>query len=126
YARAKGADLFYGSAGNGSTQNLVGELFNSMAGTKMKHVPFKGNRSATASLLAGDIQVFFDIVPTALSMGQSGKIRTLALAGPNRNQGLPGIPTICESGVPGYESAYWLAVFLPRGTPAPVVQQWLA
>jgi len=125
YAKTKGSELFYGSAGNGSTQNLVGELFNSMAGTKMKHVPFRGNGPATAALLAGDIQVFFDIVPTALSMGQSGKIRTLAVTGNARSPSLPDLPTLHESGVANFEFSIWQGLLLPRGTPQPIVDQWL-
>jgi tripartite-type tricarboxylate transporter receptor subunit TctC len=124
YARTKGSDLFYGSAGNGSTQNLIGELFNNMAGTKMKHVPFKGNGPATASLLAGDIQAFFDIVPSALAYGQSGKLRPLAVTGPSRSPVLPELPTLQEAGIPGFDFSTWYAVFLPKGAKQAVVQQW--
>jgi tripartite-type tricarboxylate transporter receptor subunit TctC len=125
YARKKGADLFYGSAGVASAQNLVGELFNKMAGTKMKHVPFRGNGPATTALLAGDIQVFFDIVPSALSFAASGKLRALAVTGKTPNPSLPNLPTIQASGVPGFEFTLWQAILLPKGTPAPVVQQWV-
>ncbi|MBT2336585.1 tripartite tricarboxylate transporter substrate binding protein [Variovorax paradoxus] len=124
YARAKGPDLFYGSAGNGSTQNLVGELFNSMAGTKMTHVPFRGNGPAAASLLAGDIQVLFDIVPSALSYRQSGKVRPLAVTGSTRSRVLADLPTLYESGVPKFDFSLWYAVFLPKGASSNVVQQW--
>lgn len=124
YARERGSDLFYGSAGNGSTQNLVGELFNTVAGTKMKHVPFKGNGPATASLLAGDIQVFFDIVPSALSYGKSGKLRSLAVTGTSRNPVLPDLPTLQESGVRSFDFSLWYAIFLPKGSSSAVVQHW--
>jgi tripartite-type tricarboxylate transporter receptor subunit TctC len=124
YARTKGTELFYGSAGSGSTQNLVGELFNSMAGTSMKHVPYRGNAPATASLLAGDIQVMFDIVPNALSYGQSGKIRSLAVTGTSRNSALPELPTLLESGVRGFDFSIWYAFFLPKGSSAAAVQHW--
>lgn len=124
YARAKGAELFYGSAGNGSTQHLVGELFNSMAGTKLKHVPFKGNGPATTSLLAGDIQVFFDIVPSALSHGQSGKLRPLAVTGGARSPVLPDLPTLQESGVPEFDFNIWYGLFLPKGAAPALVQHW--
>lgn len=126
YARQKGDTLFYGSAGVASAQNLVGELFNKMAGTKMRHVPFKGNGPATTALLAGEIQVFFDIIPSALSHAASGKLRALAVTGKNRSPSLPDLPTIEESGVPGVEFTLWQVLLLPKGAPAPVVQHWLA
>lgn len=124
YARAKGTDLFYGSAGNGSTQNLVGELFNSTAGTRMKHVPFRGNGPATASLLAGDIQVVFDIVPSALNYRDAGKLRPLAVTGPIRSAALPDLPTLLESGIPKFDFSLWYVILLPKGAPSNVVQQW--
>jgi tripartite-type tricarboxylate transporter receptor subunit TctC len=124
YARAKGSELFFGSAGNGSTQHLVGELFNSMAGTKMTHVPFKGNGPATASLLAGDIQVMFDIVPSALSYRDSGKLRPLAVTGGLRSPVLADLPTLQETGVPKFDFSLWYAIFLPKGAPVNAVQQW--
>ncbi|NDZ18829.1 hypothetical protein C7T35_39360 [Variovorax sp. WS11] len=124
YARAKGSEFFYGSAGNGSTQHLVGELFNSMAGTAIKHVPFKGNGPATSSLLAGDIQVFFDIVPSALSHGQSGKLRPLAVTGSKRSPALPDLPTLREGGVPNFDFSIWYGLFLPKAASSTVVQHW--
>ncbi len=98
YAQAKGDGLFFGSAGNGSAQHLVGEMFNRMAGTKMKHVPFRGNGPATTALLSGEIQVFFDIVPTALNFAQTGKLRALATTGKTRS---PVLPTCRRSRQPG-------------------------
>lgn len=124
YARSQGSKLFYGSAGNGATQHLVGELFNKVAGTKMQHVPYRGNGPATAALLAGDIQVFFDIIPTALSLGESGKVRPLAVTSMTRNPSVPNLPTMHESGVTNFESITWQALFLPKGAPAAVVQRW--
>jgi tripartite-type tricarboxylate transporter receptor subunit TctC len=124
YARAKGDALFYGSAGIGATQHLVGELFNSMAGTNMKHVPFRGNGPATAALLAGDIKVFFDIIPTIQSLGESGKIRPLAVTSLGRNPLLPQLPTLHEGGLPNFESITWQALWLPKGTPAAVAERW--
>jgi len=124
YARAKGPDLFYGSAGNGSTQNLVGELFNNTAGARMKHVPFRGNGPATASLLSGDIQVMFDIVPSALSYRDSGKLRALAVTGPTRSAALPDLPTMVESGIPKFDFSLWYVIVLPKGASSNVVQHW--
>ena len=124
YARAKGSDLFYGSAGVGAGQHLASELFNRMAGTKMQHVPFKGNGPATAAVMAGDIQVMFDIVPTALNLGANGSVRPLAVTSAERVPQLPQLPTIRESGVPDYVCTFWQAMFLPKNTPAPIVERW--
>jgi tripartite-type tricarboxylate transporter receptor subunit TctC len=126
YARAKGADMFFGSAGIGSAQHLVGELFNKLAGTQMKHVPFRGNGPASVALMAGQIQVFFDIVPTAQTYAASGKVRALAVTGKTPSPSLPNLPTIQASGVPGFEFTLWDVLLLPKDTPAPIVQQWLA
>ena len=125
YARVKGDALFYGSAGNGSAQHLVGEMFNKMAGTKMKHVPFRGNGPATIALMGGEIQVFFDIVPSAQSFASSGKLRALAVTGKTRCPVLPELPTISAT-LPEFEFTTWYAISLPKGTPAPIVQRWLA
>lgn len=126
YGRAKGDQLFFGSAGLGSSPHLAGEIFNSMAGTRMKHVPYKGNGPATAALLAGDIQTMFDIVPNAKSLGDSGKVRPLAVSTKTRVPQLPNLPTIQESGVANFDIGFWQAASLPKGTPAPVVQLWQA
>jgi tripartite-type tricarboxylate transporter receptor subunit TctC len=126
YARAKGDNLFFGSAGNGSAQHLVGEMFNRMAGTKMKHVPFRGNGPATTALLGGEIQVFFDIIPTAQSFVPSGKLRALATTGRTPSSALPNLPTVMAAGgLPEFEFTLWQGLFLPKGAAAPVVQFWL-
>lgn len=103
----------------------MGELFNSMAGTKMKHVAYRGNGPATVALMAGDIQVMFDIVPNALSFGSSGKVRPLAVTSKTRSANFPNLPTIDESGVPNFESTPWQCFLLPKGAQASLVQQWL-
>jgi tripartite-type tricarboxylate transporter receptor subunit TctC len=125
YAKEKGDGLFFGSAGPGSAQHLVGEMFNRMAGTKMRHVPFRGNGPATTALLAGEIQVFFDIIPTAQSFAQSGKVRALATTGKTPSPALPNLPTVQASGLPEFEFILWQALFLPKGAPGPIVQFWL-
>ena len=125
YARAKGSDLFYGSAGVGASQHLASELFNRMAGTKMQHVPFKGNGPATAAVMAGEIQVMLDIIPTALNLGANGAVRPLAVTGSERAPQLPQLPTIRESGVPDYVVTFWQGMFLPKNTPAPIVARWV-
>ncbi len=116
YARAKGDNLFFGSAGNGSAQHLVGEMFNRMAGTKIKHVPFRGNGPATTALLGGEIQVFFDIIPTAQSFVPSGKLRALATTGRTPSSALPNLPTVMAAGgLPEFEFTLWQGLFLPKG-----------
>lgn len=124
--RSKAPNLFYGSAGTGASQHLVGELFNSMAGTKMQHVPFKGSAPSLAAVMAGDIQATFDIIPNAKPLAESGRVRLLAVTSMKRNPSLPQVPTIHEGGVTGFEFNYWQALSAPRGTPAPVVQDWFA
>jgi tripartite-type tricarboxylate transporter receptor subunit TctC len=126
YARGKGSEIFYGSAGPGSSPHLVGELFNSVAGTHMKHVPYKGNGPMMAGIIAGEIQVGFDTIPNSRSLAEGGKIRVLALTSKERNAGMQDIPTIAESGVRDFDVSFWQALFLPRGTPQPIVLKWQA
>ena len=125
FARSKNNQIFYGSAGHGSTQHLFGELFNKLAGTHMTHVPFKGNGPATNALLGGEIQVMFDIVPVSKSLGESGKVRVLAVTSKARNPMLPGTPSISEAGIPEFVFTFWQGMSLPKGTPDPIVQVWL-
>lgn len=126
YARANGSRLFYGSAGHGASQHLVGELFNSMAGTRMQHVPYKGNGPASAALIAGEIQVLFDIIPISRPLAESGRVRILAVTSKTRNPSLPRIPSIHEAGVPDFAFMNWQAMWLPKKTPDAVAQRWLA
>jgi tripartite-type tricarboxylate transporter receptor subunit TctC len=126
YARAKGQDLFYGSAGIAATQHLAGELFNSMAGTQMRHVPFKGSGPALAAVVAGDIQATFDIIPTSRPMAEAGKVRMLAVTSKNRNAIVPQLPSIHEGGVPDFEMNFWQSFYLPKGTPTAIRQEWYA
>lgn len=126
YARANGSRMFYGSAGHGASQHLVGELFNSMAGTKMQHVPYKGNGPASAALIAGEIQVLFDIIPISRPLAESGRVRILAVTSKTRNPSLPQIPSIHEAGVPDFVFMNWQAMWLPKKTPDAIVQRWLA
>lgn len=126
YARANGSRMFYGSAGIGASQHLVGELFNSMAGTMMQHVPYKGNGPASTALLAGEIQALFDIIPISRGLAESGRVRILAITSRTRSSSLPQTPTIQEAGVPGFDFTFWQAIWLPRRTPDAIVQRWLA
>jgi len=122
-AKAKGGQLNYGSAGNGSTQHLAMELFKSMAGIDLVHVPYKGISPALADALAGRVQVMFAVVPAALPHTSAGKLRALAISTASRSPLVPNLPTIAESGVPRYDVASWYGVLAPAGTPPPVIKR---
>jgi tripartite-type tricarboxylate transporter receptor subunit TctC len=123
HARAHPNGLSFGSAGSGTDTHLAGELFKSMTATQMVHVPYKGGAPMMLDLLAGRVQLSFSSVATAVSHIQSGKLRALAMTGAKRFDGLPGLPTIAEAGVPGYEINNWYGVFVPAGTPGDIVQR---
>jgi tripartite-type tricarboxylate transporter receptor subunit TctC len=123
HARARPNGLSFGSAGSGTDTHLAGELFKSLTGTQMLHVPYKGGAPMMLDLLAGRVQLSFSSVATAISHIQSGKLRALAMTGAKRFDGLPALPTIAESGVPGYEINNWYGIFVPAGTPGPVIQR---
>ena len=122
-AKAKAAPgaLTYASAGNGTSIHLAGEVFASQARIDMTHVPYKGSAPALSDLLGGQVNLMFDSVTSAKPHIQSGKLRALGVTGAHRSAALPGVPTIAEAGLPGYEVSPWFAVFVPAGTPKPVV-----
>lgn len=126
YARANPGKVFYGSAGNGSSTHLIGELFNSMAGTKLVHVPYRGNGPMMTALMTGDIQIGFDTVPGSKALAEGGKVNLLAVTSEARNVSLPKLPPATESGIPNFEVTLWEAFFLPKGTPEPIVARWNA
>lgn len=115
--------LSFGSAGNGGGTHLAGELFNMQAGTKLLHVPYKGSAPAMTDLLGGQVQLMFSDAPTALSQIKAGKIRAIAVASARRSALLPDVPTVAESGLPGYEAYSWAAFVAPAGTPKDLVQR---
>ncbi|HEY9238197.1 MAG TPA: tripartite tricarboxylate transporter substrate binding protein [Burkholderiaceae bacterium] len=120
--RAPGT-LSFGSAGNGGGTHLAGELFNMQAGTKLLHVPYKGSAPAMTDLLGGQVQFMFSDAPTALPQIKAGKVRAIAVASAKRSALLPDVPTVAESGLPGYEAYSWAAFLAPAGTPKDVVQR---
>lgn len=125
-ARAKPGTVSFGSAGNGTSQHLAGELFANMAGIKLLHVPFKGSSPAVQALLGNQVDVLFENSVAAMPMIQSGKFRALATTAAKRSRELPDVPTVAEAGGPklqGYEIVSWQAVFAPAGTPAPIVNR---
>jgi tripartite-type tricarboxylate transporter receptor subunit TctC len=120
YARAHPGELNYGSSGNGATNHMAMEMFKTMAGLKMTHVPYKGGGEALTALLGGQIQVLFNPASTLMPHHQAGRLRTLAVSSDKRVEGLD-LPTVAESGLPGFESSVWFGLFAPSGTPASIV-----
>lgn len=120
-AKANPGNLNYGSSGTGQPQHLAGELLNSLAGTKMVHVPYKGAVPAVTDLLAGRIQVWIGSVNTLLPHIKAGTLRVLGAVTSQRYPSFPEIPTIAESGVPGYDMDVWLCIMVPTGVPADIV-----
>jgi len=121
YAKANPNKLSYASSGIGSTYHLGAELFRSATGIEWTHVPYKGAAPAIQDVLAGHVQVMFDNVSSAVPNVKAGRVRALGVASLKRHAALPDVPTIAESGVPGYETTIWLALFAPAKTPAAVV-----
>ena len=121
YGRANPGKLNYGSAGSGVWNHLFAELFKTMAKIEMTHVPYKGTGPAVTDVIGGQIQLSFAPFPTVLPHMKSGRLRALAVTDDKRSPLLPEIPTVAESGLPGYAAASWFAVLAPAGTPRPIV-----
>jgi tripartite-type tricarboxylate transporter receptor subunit TctC len=122
-AKAQPGKLDFGSSGNGSSQHLVGALFNAMAGVALNHVPYKGSGPAMQDLLAAQIGITFAGVPNVLGHVKAGKLKALAVTTAKRWSELPEVPTLQEAGVAGYEATLWLSISGPAGMPAAVVQR---
>jgi tripartite-type tricarboxylate transporter receptor subunit TctC len=117
---AKKQQLFFGSSGSGTSIHLSGELFNTLAGVKMQHIPYKGRAEAIPDLIGGRIQMIFDNMPSALPLVQEGKLKGLAVTSAQRSPAAPNIPTISESGLPGFEATSWFALLGAPGIPRDV------
>ena len=113
----------FGSAGNGTSQHISGELFKTMAGVKMQHIPYRGSGQMMPELLAGTVPVAFDNIATAVQHVNAGKLRALAVTSSTRSIVSPDVPTMAEAGLAGYDISSWQAVFAPAGTPAPIVDR---
>jgi tripartite-type tricarboxylate transporter receptor subunit TctC len=131
-AREKPGQLNFASSGSGTSIHLSGELFKTMAGVDMMHVPYKGSAPAVTDLMGGQVQLMFDNLPSSLAQIKAGKLRAIAVTSAQRAPALPNIPTIAESGLPGFEASSWFGLLAPSGTPAAVVarinadvNQWL-
>ena len=122
-ARAKPGQLNYSSAGVGTPPHLAGEMFKSMAHINIVHVPYKTAAAAVTDLIGGQVQMSFQFAPTALPHIKSGKLRALAVSSAKRSPGAPELPTIAESGLPGFEVLGWDGVHVPKGTPKAIIDR---
>lgn len=121
--KGKPGELAYGSAGNGSSNHLSGELFKSIAGVQINHVPYRGSAPAMIDLLGGRIAMMFDTIAVQTQNIAAGKVRALAVTGPKRSPLLPEVPTAQEAGLKGFDVTIWFGVLAPAGTPAPIIER---
>jgi len=133
YAKANPGKLNFASSGNGTSIHLSGELFKAMTGVEMTHVPYKGSAPALTDLIGGQVQLMFDNLPSSLPFIKAGKLRALAVTSGARAAALPDLPTLAESGLPGFEASSWFGVLAPAGTSRDIVAKlngaiagWLA
>ena len=122
-AKKQPGKLNYASAGVGSTTQLAMEMLKSASGTFMLHIPYNGNGPAGTALIAGQVEVLFGSLPALLPYAKSGRARALAVGTPRRSPSLPEVPTVAESGYPGFDASLWLAIMAPAGTPAPIIER---
>jgi tripartite-type tricarboxylate transporter receptor subunit TctC len=121
YAKANPGKLNFGSTGNGSSMHLAGELFMRETGAQMVHVPYNAPGTATTNLMAGDIQLMFQLIPGIVGQVKGGKVRAIAVMAPTRSPALPDVPTTVELGQPQLQSSTWFALLAPKGTPPTIV-----
>jgi tripartite-type tricarboxylate transporter receptor subunit TctC len=122
-AKAKPGGLNYASSGPGTPYHMAGELFKAMTGTDIVHVPHRASGEARTSVIGGHVQMMMDAIATMAPTVQSGEIKALATTGQRRSSVFPDVPTVAESGVPGYEATIWLGIMAPKGTPQPIVDK---
>ncbi len=124
FAKARPGQVNFASAGVGTNPHLSMELFLSLSGLKMMHVPYKGSGQGIVDVIAGHVPVMMPAVPTALVYIKNGRLRPLGVSGAKRSQAVPDIPTIAEGGIPGYEATQWFGLLAPTGTPRAIVDRW--
>jgi len=122
-AKSKPGELTFASSGNGTSIHLSGELFKSMAGVQLTHVPYKGSGPMLVDLMSGTTHMAFDNLSASIGHIKSGRLKALATTGPKRSPAMPDLPTVSEAGLTGYDSTSWNAVFAPAGTPREVVER---
>jgi tripartite-type tricarboxylate transporter receptor subunit TctC len=120
-AKARPGEIPHSSSGSGSGPHLAGELFKSMTGTKMLHIPYKGGGPSVIGLVSGEAAVGFTTTPSCIHQIQAGRLRGLAVSTAQRSPYLPDLPTVAEAGVPGYETSAWYGMVVPTGTPAEII-----
>jgi tripartite-type tricarboxylate transporter receptor subunit TctC len=123
YAKANEGKMNYASSGPGTPYHMAGELFKAMSGTQIAHVPHKASGDARTSIAGGHVQMMFDAITTMAEAAKAGTVRALASTGAKRSVVTPDLPTVSESGVPGYEMTIWLGVMAPKATPQPIVDK---
>ncbi|MBK6005262.1 tripartite tricarboxylate transporter substrate binding protein [Ramlibacter ginsenosidimutans] len=122
-AKQHPGQLNYASSGTGTPYHMAGELFKSMSDTKIVHIPYKGSSGARTDVLGGQVDLMFDAVTTMAESVKAGKVKAIATTGKKRSTVLPDVPTVDESGVPGYEATIWLGLLAPKGTPPAIVNR---
>ena len=122
-SRQRPEDINYGTSGIGTTPHMSAELFQYMTGTKWVHIPYKGSGLGLTALLSGEVSLYFANIPSVIRHVQAGKLRPIALSGPRRSPAAPGIPTVAESGIPGFAVTSWFGVAAPARTPRPIIER---
>jgi tripartite-type tricarboxylate transporter receptor subunit TctC len=120
-AKSQPGKLTYASFGIGSSAHLAGELFKIMAGVDMLHIPYKGGQPAIADLLAGQVSIYIPVLPSVVQLVKADRLRLLAVTGAQRSSAMPDVPTVAESGLPGFEASNWFGLMAPAGTPPEIV-----
>ncbi|HKW84311.1 MAG TPA: tripartite tricarboxylate transporter substrate binding protein, partial [Burkholderiaceae bacterium] len=119
----KEGKMSFASSGSGTSIHVSGELFKTMTGIDMEHIPYKGRATAIPDLLGGRVTMMFDNMPSSLPLVREGKLRALGVTSAKRSVAAPDIPTIAEQGLPGFEAVSWFALFVPAGTPRPIIDK---
>ena len=122
-AKASPKKLSFASSGNGTSIHLSGEMFKQMTGVELVHVPYRGSAPAVNDLIAGQVDVMFDNLPSSIEQVRGGNLRAIAVTSAKRSAALPDVPTIAESGLPGFDASSWFAIFAPAKTPPEIVQK---
>lgn len=122
-ARAQPGQLSYASGGNGTAQHLFGELLKQMAKLDIQHVPYRGGGPAMTDTIVGRVQILCDTLPLALPHIREGRVRAVAVTTAERHPAVPDVPTVAESGVPGYEAVGWYGIAAPAGVPGPIIER---